>query len=257
MKWVDSHTHLNDEAFSNDLEEVLKRAQDRGVEWMVVPGYDLNSSLRAVELSEKYKGFVFAAVGWHPHDAARLKECEWEELVSLTKTDTVVAIGETGLDYFKDYSPREVQRGVFERHIELALKRNLPLVIHVRDAFEDVFYLLSKHRGVRGVLHCFSGGREEAKRGVEMGFYVSFSGLITFGPRRVKEALLEVERERLLIETDAPYLAPHPFRGKRNEPSYLLSVGKKVAEILNVSPAFVSELTVKNAYQLFRPDRTP
>jgi TatD DNase family protein len=218
----------------------------------LVPGYDLPSSKKAVELSQLYEGYLYAAVGWHPHDADDFSDDDWEELKALVSQKGVVAIGETGLDFYKEYSSREAQRELFKRHIELALEFDLPIILHVRKAFGEVFKILEEHKDLRrGVFHCFSGGIEEAKKAVSMGFYISFSGSLTYSTKKLPKALLSTPLDRILVETDSPFLAPDPFKNMRNEPSLLPHVGEKVSMLIGEPLEFVARITTRNATKLF------
>lgn len=251
MKWVDSHAHLNDPAFDEDIDDVIERAKRGGIGWVVVPGYDIESSKKAIQLAHQFPDFIYAAVGWHPHDADQFNESDWEKMVSLFDEEKVVAVGETGLDFYKRYSKKEAQKTLFLKHIEAALEKDLPIIMHVRAAFPEIFSIISKYPRLKGVFHCFSGGEDEAMEGIKLGFFISFSGLITFSGKKLEDALVKVSKEKLLIETDAPYLAPVPHRGKRNEPYFLPFIGEKVAEILQISPDEVKEITAFNAETLF------
>ncbi|MBE3552173.1 MAG: TatD family hydrolase [Kyrpidia tusciae] len=254
MRLFDTHSHLNDEAFSGDLAEIVERAEQAGVEAVVVPGYDLPSSERALELAHRFD-ILYAAVGIHPHDASSADEAAMEKLRLLAKEDRVVAIGEIGLDYHYDHSPRDVQREVFERHIALARELNLPVIVHDREAHADTLEILKRAGAseVGGVMHCFSGSLAMAQECLHLGFYLSFGGPVTFkNARRPKEVAAQVPEERLLIETDAPYLTPEPHRGKRNEPAYVALVAEALAKIRETEPEQLALATRANARRLFR-----
>ena len=251
MRLFDSHTHLNDPAFEGEIEETIKRAKEAGVEKMVVVGYDVPSSKMAVELAKRYKDVIYASVALHPHDSNKFTQEIYDELKKLAAEPEVVAIGETGLDYYRDYSPREDQRKVFREHLKLARETDLPVIIHTRKAFADLFSILEEEMPPRkGVFHCFSGGEEEARRAVGLGFYVSFSGSLTFSKKLQRVATI-LPADRILIETDAPYLAPVPMRGRRNEPAFLVHTTKFLAELLNCNPENIGEITYANAEELF------
>lgn len=255
MQLVDTHTHLDFEQYDTDREAVLQRAAEAGVEWLLDVGTDLASSRRAVSLAAA-EPRVWAAVGLHPHEAASWTAEVQSELRALARHPRVVAIGETGLDYYRDLSPRGRQREAFEAQLALALELGLPLIVHDREAHEDVLSILrtAAGAGLRGVMHCFSGGPELARRVVELGMHVGIAGPITY-PRAT--ALAEVARtvplERLLIETDCPYLAPQAYRGRRNEPAYVRLVAERVAELRGITPEEVGRVTSRNARDLFRP----
>ncbi|TJY38586.1 TatD family deoxyribonuclease [Cohnella pontilimi] len=247
---IDTHAHLDSPKFDSDREDVIDRAQASGVDTIVNIGFNRETIPTTMALAEKYP-FIYAAVGWHPTDAVDMKmeeDLAWiEELCSHPK---VVAIGEIGLDYYWDTAPKEVQHAVFREQIRLARKVRKPIVIHNRDAHEDVVRLLREEdaRDVGGIMHCFSGSWETAKMCLDMGFYISFGGPVTFKNARVpKEVLSRVPDDRLLLETDCPYLAPHPHRGKRNESAYVNLVAESAAEIKNISVEEICELTSRNA----------
>lgn len=248
--FVDTHAHLE---MLEDVEIVIKRALAHGVIRVVAISSNLESSKRTLEIARTFPQ-VFAAVGVHPHEALSLDKRVMEELEKLLENPKVVAIGETGLDYHYMNSPREVQIASFKNHIELAKRLSLPLVIHVRDAHEDVVSILKEQisEGIRGVIHCFTGDYLTADRYIDMGFYISFSGIITFkNTDKIREAARMIPPEKLLIETDSPYLAPFPFRGKRNEPAYVVYVAEKIAELRGEPLEKVAEETTRNAKELF------
>lgn len=253
---VDTHAHLSFEEFGDEAPEVLARAHAAGVGLVVNvgSGEGIEGSRRAVAFARANEGVV-ATVGVHPHDAGKVGEEDLNALGALAGEPEVVGIGETGFDYHYDLSPRPRQREVFERQIALARERKLPLVVHTREAWSDTFDLLraggSPASG--GVFHCFTGGPEEARAALDLGFYVSFSGILTF---RNAEALRAAARlvpiERALVETDAPFLAPEPMRGKRNEPAYVVHTAKLLADLKGLSPEDVARVTEHNARSLFR-----
>lgn len=249
----DTHVHLNADQFQEDIDEVIARAKEAGVERMVVVGFDRLTINRAMELVEKYD-FLFASVGWHPVDAIDMTDEDFIWLEELTKHEKVVALGEMGLDYYWDKSPKEVQKEVFRKQIQLAKKVKLPIIIHNREATADIVEILKEEGAeeVGGVMHCFSGSPEIALECIKMNFYISLGGPVTFkNAKKPKEVAAVVPLDRLLIETDCPYLAPHPYRGKRNEPSYVKLVAEKIAEIKNVSYEEVAKQTTENAKKLF------
>ncbi|GIW47024.1 MAG: hypothetical protein KatS3mg078_0901 [Deltaproteobacteria bacterium] len=248
--FVDTHAHLE---MLEDVEVVIKRALAHGVSRVVAVSSNLESSRRTLEIARTFPQ-VFAAIGVHPHEALSLNKEVLEELEKLSENQKVVAIGETGLDYHYMNSPREVQIASFKNHIELAKRFSLPLVIHVRDAHEDMVSILKEQiaEGVKGVIHCFTGDYLTANRYIDMGFYISFSGIITFkNADKIREAARIIPLERLLIETDSPYLAPFPFRGKRNEPAYVVYVAEKIAELRGELLEKIAEETTRNAKELF------
>jgi len=246
----DTHVHLNEENFTKDLDEVIKRALDSGVNKMIVVGYDVPSSERAIEISKKYKGKIYASCAIHPHDAEDFDK-EFKSIEEISKEKEVVAIGETGLDFYRNFSPKEKQIESFKWHIELSLKRNLPLIFHVRNAFPDVFRILKEYKNLKGVFHCFSGGVSEVKKIVEMGFYISFSGSLTYGSRKLEESLKILPEDKILFETDAPYLTPKPLKG-RNEPSYIVYTVKHASRVLDVEFERLCEISYKNGIEAFK-----
>ncbi|MEW6447769.1 MAG: TatD family hydrolase [Bacillota bacterium] len=253
MQLTDTHCHLDDERFEADRAKVIERARAAGVTQIITVGYDIDSSRRAIDLAGLLPG-VFAVVGVHPHDAAAAPPDYIEVLRRLAREPRLVAVGEIGLDYYRDLSPRPVQREVFIAQLRLARELGLPVVIHCRDAHGEVYEILKREAaGLAGVMHCFSGSWEEAKRFLALGFHISIAGPVTF-PQSTK--LVEVARrvplDRLLLETDAPYLTPVPHRGKRNEPAYLVHTAQKVAGIRGISLEELASATAENAKRLFR-----
>ncbi|UAL47485.1 TatD family hydrolase [Sutcliffiella horikoshii] len=249
----DTHVHLNADQYEEDLQEVIDRAQAEKVTNMVVVGFDRKTITRAIELVEKYD-FLYAAVGWHPVDAIDMTEEDLAWIEDLASHEKVVAIGEMGLDYHWDKSPKEIQKEVFRKQIQLAKKVKLPIVIHNRDATADVVQILKEEdaKEVGGIMHCFTGSLEVAKECMEMNFYISFGGPVTFkNAKKPKEVVKEIPMEKLLIETDCPYLTPHPYRGKRNEPGYVRLVAEQIAELKELTIEEVTEKTTANAKKLF------
>ncbi|MGG4211261.1 TatD family hydrolase [Bacillus safensis] len=250
----DTHAHLNAEQYNEDLEQVIERAKSEKVEKIVVVGFDRPTITRAMELIEEYD-FIYAAIGWHPVDAIDMTDEDLAWIKDLSQHEKVVAIGEMGLDYYWDKSPKDVQKEVFRRQIALAKEVNLPIVIHNRDATEDVVTILKEEGAaeVGGIMHCFTGSLETAKACMDMNFYISFGGPVTFkNAKKPKEVVKEIPSDRLLIETDCPYLTPVPFRGKRNEPSYVKYIAEQIAELREISFEELAELTTKNAKKVFR-----
>jgi len=253
---IDSHAHLDFSQFDRDRAQVLERAWAAGLAAIVNAGADLPSSRAGVELARK-EARVFAAVGFHPHDAKDLTADALTELESLARSPKVVAIGEIGLDFYRDLSPRPVQRKAFEAQLALASKLGKPVIVHDRDAHGEVMAILREWarafpRSEKGVLHCFSGDLEMAQEAVQMGFLVSIAGPITYSnSRRPTEIAAALPLEKLLIETDCPYLTPHPHRGKRNEPAYVALVAQAVAQHRGIPVAEVARATTANAARLF------
>jgi len=251
--FIDTHAHLNDEQFVNDLEEVLIRAKEANVGKIITVGYDLPSSEKAVDLAARYEN-IYAVVGIHPDEAKTIDNNTYQILEVLTQKEKVVGIGETGLDYYWDSSPRSVQQEAFRQHIRLANKLNLPVVVHDREAHGDVLRILQEEKPKKGILHCFSGSKEMAEECVKLGLYISFAGPVTFkNAKKTVEVASAVPLERILIETDCPYLAPHPLRGKRNQPAHVILIAEKLAEIRSKSLQEIEEITKKNAKDIFSP----
>ena len=224
---IDTHAHLQMDKYDNDRDEVITRAAETGVEYIINASFDLPSSQQAVKLAEEYEN-LYAAVGVHPHDAKLLDDKTLEVLRDLAGHPKVVAIGETGLDYYRDLSPRSVQKSAFEKQLRLAAEVDLPVIIHNRDAHKDTLDILREHAGrVSGVMHCFSGDVAFADDCIQMGLYVSFAGPVTFPKSyQLRDVVAHVAWDKFLVETDCPYLAPQFRRGKRNEPSYVKAVAK-------------------------------
>ena len=253
MKLFDTHTHLDAPQFDEDREEVIARAVKAGVEYMVNVGFNRETIPSTMALTEKYD-FIYAAVGWHPQDAITMQDGDLEWIASLCQEKKVVAIGEIGLDYYWDTSPKDVQHHVFRQQIGLARELNMPIVIHNRDAHEDVVRILREEKAseVGGIMHSFSGSWEIAKMCLDMGFHISFGGPITFkNAKQPKEVLKQVPMDRLLIETDSPYLTPHPFRGKRNESANVALVAEAAASLKGIEIEELAQITNKNALERF------
>lgn len=251
--FFDTHAHLNAEQYNEDLQEVIDRALSEGISNIVVVGFDRPTIEKAMELTEKYD-FIYASVGWHPVDAIDMTEEDLQWIEELSSHPKVVALGEMGLDYYWDKSPKDIQQEVFRKQIRLAKKVKLPIVIHNRDATADIVEILKEEGAgeVGGIMHCFSGSPEIAQECVDMNFYISLSGPVTFkNAKKPKEVADVIPLEKLLIETDCPYLTPHPHRGKRNEPSYVKLVAEQIAEIKGLSTEEVAQATTENAKKLF------
>jgi len=252
--FFDSHAHLDLSPLCEAEEAVVQRARDAGVTRIATVGIDADSSERAVAIAHRHAG-VYAVVGLHPHDAGQLSDDLLARLDALSRCDKVVAIGETGLDFHRDRAPREAQRAAFREQVRLARRRGLPVVIHDRDAHDEVLSILSEEKAAEtgGVIHCFSGDLAMARRAVRMNFLVSLPGAITYkGSEKQVEAVRGLPLDRLLIETDCPFLAPVPHRGKTNEPSYVPLVAAKVAAIQGVTLDDVARTTTNNAVRIFR-----
>jgi len=251
--YVDSHCHLFFHNFDEDRDEVIRRAFDAGVKYILIPGTDLETSQQAIDLAEKYDT-IYAAVGFHPHDTKDWNDSWVADLRKLANHEKVVAIGEIGLDYYYDFSPKGKQIIAFQRQIELALELKLPIIIHNRDSNEDIMEFAEKYRdsGLRAQYHCFAGSVEDARILVEMGHYISFTGNVTFKKAEsVREVVSRVDTENLLLETDSPFLTPVPYRGKRNEPANIPIIAETVAKIHKLRTEDVGRTTSWNAYKLF------
>jgi TatD DNase family protein len=249
----DTHTHLDSYKFDEDRDVVIQRAKDAGVHMLLNIGFNRETIPTTIALAEQYD-FIYAAVGWHPVDSIDMLPEDLEWIERLCAHEKVVAIGEIGLDYHWDTSPKDVQQRVFREQIRLARKVGKPIVIHNRDAHEDVIRILQEENAaeVGGVMHCYSGSWETAKQCLDMNFYISFGGPVTFQNARVpKEVLKQVPLDKILIETDAPYLTPHPFRGKRNESSYVALVAQTAAELLGKSVEEIGAITTENGKKCF------
>ncbi len=251
---VDSHAHLTWDSFQDDQSAVIARALEKGVCQIVNAGVNLVTIEQTVELTESYEQ-IYTAVGLHPHEARHWDAGSRRRLMEAAGHAKVVAIGECGLDYYYNYSERGDQVKAFQEQIKIARELMKPLIIHTRDAWEDTFATLEEQdaRSAGGVFHCFSGSPQEVERAQDLGFFISFSGIVTFkNAIGVQEAAARVRDDRLLVETDCPYLAPHPMRGKRNEPAFVWLVAEKLAEIRGTSMDHTAAITSENARQLFK-----
>jgi TatD DNase family protein len=253
--FIDTHAHLNFEKFAKDYPAVIKRAFDANVKGIINVGSNLKTSKKAVGIANEYSNGVYAAIGLHP---IHIKEEEFDEnaFEKIAQNKKVVAIGETGLDYYYDKGTAPQQKELFRKHINFAQKISKPLILHSRDAGEDVLtFLMESRHDIRGVMHCYQEDWSFAKVILDMGLYLSFTGVITFSKNeKTFEAIREAPLERILIETDCPYMTPEPYRGKRNEPAYVIEVAKKIAELKKISLEEVAEQTSKNAIKLFGLD---
>jgi len=249
----DSHAHIDDERFDSDRDAVITRAQKNGVSGIINIGACMASSARSLELADQYD-CIYAAVGNHPHDAKDVEDADYDRLAEWTKNPKVVAIGEIGLDYHYDLSPRDVQQAVFIRQLDVARQTHMPVVIHDREAHGDIMNILKKEgKGLVGVLHCFSGSMEMALEVLKLGFYISVAGPVTFkNAAKLPEIAAAVPLDRLLVETDCPYLTPHPYRGQRNEPAYVRLVAERLAELRGMEFAALAEATTQNVRRLFQ-----
>jgi TatD DNase family protein len=248
---IDTHVHLNSNKFKDNVDEVIKRALANDVKVMIVVGYDKQTNLKAISLAEQYS-FIYATVGFHPTEARYIKQEDYELLVKQLKHDKVVGIGECGLDFYWDKEFINEQIDVFKRQIELSLELNMPLAIHMRDASEATYNVLSEYSGLKGIMHCYSGSAEMAPLFIDLGLHISLGGPVTFkNGHKPKEVARVVPLDKLLIETDSPYLSPHPYRGKTNEPFRVKLVAEEIARVKEISYNQVAEITTKNAIKLF------
>ncbi|MGC8796686.1 TatD family hydrolase [Thermodesulfovibrio sp.] len=252
---IDSHCHL--EMFKEEIPDVIQRAYDAGVNTIITIGSDIESLDEAVKIAEQYP-MVYATVGIHPHDAKDFNEEVLKKIFELSRRPKVVAIGEIGLDYHYEHSPRDVQRYAFIQQLELARQIGLPVVIHSREAFDDTVAILKEQNVHKAVMHCFSGSLSQAKKAIEMGFFISISGVVTFkNAKKIKEVAQFIPDDYLMIETDAPYLAPEPKRGRRNEPAFLIYTAKALAELRAVTVEDIDRITTVNVNKLFRIGELP
>lgn len=250
----DTHAHFDDERFDEDRYETIEKVHESGVEYIVNAASDMDSSETGIALAERYD-FIYAAVGVHPHNAEEMDEAKIEKIKKLAQHRKVVAIGEIGLDYYYDTAPRDVQKHWFARQIQLARELALPIIIHDRDAHEDTLKIvtLENARDVGGVFHCYAGSVEMAREVLDNNFYISLGGVVTFkNAKKAVEVVKFAPLDRLLIETDSPYLTPEPYRGKRNDSGYVRLVAEKIAEIKGIPFEEVARITLENGKKLFR-----
>ena len=266
--YIDSHAHVNAPEFQDGVDEVVDRAKREGVQFIIVPGTDVESSRYAIELADEFDG-LYACVGIHPHDASKADDQALRQIEELSVHPKVVAIGEIGLDFFRNYSPRNAQIEALKNQLDIARRRNLPVVLHDRDAHTELQDIMeetvrtdsswrnnlatsnSRFPAPKGVFHAFSGDAAMAWNLINMGFYVSIPGTVTFKNSGVEQVVRAVSLEHLLLETDSPYLTPVPFRGKRNEPSHIHFIARRIAEIQGLSPEDIGRATSYNVLRLF------
>lgn len=254
MRFVDAHCHLEPKDYA-DAAEVIARAKDAGLVRAVIVGqfHQPGDFGHAIEVAQRHPDFLVATMGVHPHEAANATDADWAQLETLCAREDVHAVGEAGLDYYYDHSPREVQQASLHRQASLAKRLGKPLVVHVRDAHEDCHRILSELGSSQGVIHCFTGNTDDARRYLELGFFISISGVVTYKKTEaLQEAVKFVPIDRLMVETDSPFLSPVPFRGKRNEPGRVVETAKKIAELKSLPLEEVAERTSQNAAALFR-----
>jgi len=250
---IDTHAHLWMKHFKDDLNDVIQNAEREGITRIIDVGTDLATSKKAIQNAQTYES-VYAAAGIHPHDASQASEQDFQELGSLMDQPKVVALGEIGLDYYYEHSPKDVQKQVFGKQLQLAQKKNIPVIIHVRQAMEDAWEVLREvgWPEAGGVFHCFGGTEDHVPRIIENGFHISFTGVITFRNFTGQNIVRAVPQDRLLLETDAPYMSPFPYRGERNEPARLSDIVTTLGAIYEMNARVLSDITTTNAKQLFR-----
>lgn len=258
--FIDSHCHLFYPDFKDDISAVIERAQNAGVNYFIVPATNHETATEAIHLAEQFPS-IYAAVGFHPLDLEHYSDERLKIIEELASHPKVVAVGEIGIDYFYDTSPREYQKEIFARQIELAIRKNLPIIVHTRDSAQDAIDIVVqyarknpdwKKSGKRGVFHCFTGDVKQASILFEHRFLVSFPGPVTFKKSAMPDVIKEIGLAHMMVETDSPFLTPVPYRGKRNEPSYIPLIAQKIAETLNVSIDDVAQKTTANAVELFQ-----
>ena len=248
----DTHAHMNDPAFDSDREEMILGLKEKGVEYVMNVGCCLESSGDCIKLSEQYP-FVYASVGTHPDSADEVNEEVLEQYRRMAQHPKVMAIGEIGLDYYYETIPRQVQQKAFRMQLALAKEMDMPVIVHERNAHDDGMRIVKEFKGVTGVFHCYSGSAEMARQLVDMGWYIGFTGVLTFkNARKAVETAERIPLERIVLETDCPFMAPEPFRGKRNDPGYMYRMAERLAQIRGISVEKVHEVTMENAKRLYR-----
>ena len=249
MKLIDSHCHINDVQFNEDLDEVVSRAIETGISQMICVGTDINSSERAIEIANKYPN-IYATCGIHPHDSGKPDKKYLQILEEFSKQKKVVAIGEMGLDYFYDFSDQNTQKTIFMDQLELANELELPAIIHNRESDNDLYKIIQDSKLKRGVIHCFTSNLKFAEKLLDLGLHISFTGMITF-MKSLTEVIENIDLNKIMIETDSPYLSPKPHRGKRNEPANVLHIANFISEKRNVDPEKFAKLMVETTRMFF------
>jgi TatD DNase family protein len=248
---IDTHCHIQFKPLINNVDSVIERAEKEGVGKFIVVGCDIKSSKQAISLAEKYEN-IFAATGLHPQDSKKLTDEMWEEFREIAKHEKVVAIGETGLDYFKDYSPKDVQQHVYRKHIKLSMELDKPLIVHNREADEDSLKILQELGAKNVVFHCFSSDVSFARKVWMAGYMTSFTGNVTYPKaQNLRDVIEECPLDAMMVETDCPYLAPQKYRGGKNEPSYVVEVAKQIANTKGKPFSEIARVTTKNAQEFF------
>jgi len=251
---IDTHAHINTENFNDDIDDVIKSAKEDGIKNVIIPGIERAEFQSIIDLVEKYPDYIYCGIGVHPHSASELNDDILEEIEQRATHKNVVAIGEMGLDYYYDFNPKDIQKAAFRKQIRLAKKLNLPIIVHNRDSDEDLLNIIESEQdgSLRGVIHCFSSDLKTMKKAVDLGMNISFTGNITFKNYKDEEVVFNTPDDRIMLETDSPYMAPVPKRGKRNEPKYVKYVAEKIAEIKNKRIEEVISMTSQNAKALFK-----
>jgi TatD DNase family protein len=246
----DSHCHLTDRSYLTNLDEIIQRAKDNGVLYILTVGLNIADSRASVKIAEKYQN-VYCSVGIHPHESQKAQEADIKELQKLTASSKVKAVGETGLDFYRNYSDRSSQEKFFRLQIELAKSLNLPLIVHIRAAYPRAQAILKEHQYFSGVIHCYSGDENFACWAVDVGFYLSFTGVITYSNFKGQTLIKKLPKTKILIETDAPYLSPVPMRTRLNEPAFLKYTALALAQIKETTPEDIAYFTTQNCFELF------
>lgn len=250
--YFDSHAHYNDSRFDEDREQIINSLKENNVSYVVNIGADMKSSFESIELAEKYD-FIYATVGVHPHDAQNVTEKDLQKIEEMLNHKKVVGLGEIGLDYHYNYSPKDIQIQIFKKQLKICENVTKPVIIHSREACQDVFNIIKESNVRNGVIHAYSGSLELAKEYIKMGYYIGVGGVVTFkNAKKLVDVVKNIPLESILIETDAPYLTPEPFRGTKNNSKYLKQVVEKIAEIKEISTNEVEEITFKNAVEFFK-----
>tara|TARA_Y100001968_G_C19221288_1_gene649857 strand:+ start:147 stop:905 length:759 start_codon:yes stop_codon:yes gene_type:complete len=246
---IDTHCHLYDEKIHPNLDQIVENATQANIDNMICIGDNLDTSLKSIKIAEKYNN-IYATVGIHPHESSKAPNNYLEKIEKYIVHKKVVAIGEIGLDYYYNFSDPTIQKNIFRHQLELATHSNLPVVVHCRESYEDLYKIILKSNNRKGVVHCFSGDLDFAKKIIDLGYYISFTGMITF-VKHLEHVIKNIELQHIMIETDSPYLSPVPYRGKTNQPAYVKEIAKKIAEIKNISIQEVDNVTSNNAKLLF------
>lgn len=247
MKFIDTHAHLQFDSYDKDRTKVIRTAFEKGIKAIINVGTDGPTSNMGITLAHAHQN-LFATAGWHPHDATRFDE---QELLNLLKDDNIVALGEIGLDYYRNLSPKNIQKKVFEAQIQIGIDKKLPLVIHDRNAHQDTLDILKKYHPEKVVFHCFSGDYTFAREVLEEGWFISFTGVVTFDKGSYYAIIRDIPDDRYFVETDAPFLSPYPYRGKRNRPEYIEYIIQHIAEIKQKTPNVIARETTENAENFF------